>query len=270
VAHPIYQSTQSEDCLSQGDILLAQKLHHTLLGHQDYIAKQPYFRHFVVLTQSCDLDRSRETADFVTLAVVRTLDEAIGRRQVDSKDTLRDLLRDLYLHQYNKRGFFLLPANPEHSIDTDSVVDLRVVFSVHRDHYGALLAARQAAMNPVYAAQLGSLFGHMFNRVAVAGWEDTGATTDLKNHVKTSLTAFEEKENARRDEILHMYDYKCCIAGCDVRASTYRWVRIGTAYSIVSSIELAICSSHARALDRNELPQEVKLRPDRGNSATEA
>lgn len=268
--HPIYQATQAGENLSQGDILLAETLRPTLLGHQDYIAKQQHFRHFVVLTQSCDLDRSREPADFVTLAVVRTLDEAIGRRQLDSRDALRQLLGDVFLHQYNKRGFFFLPAAPQRSIDSDSVVDLRVVFSVHRHHYGALLWARRAAMNPVYAAQLGSLFGYMFNRVAVAGWEETGATKEKKEYVKDVLDAIEKKDNVRRDEILREHNHKCAIADCSVHAATYRWLRVGSDNENVSSLPLPLCKPHAIAADRNELPLDAKLRPEKRDDATGA
>jgi hypothetical protein len=130
--YPIYAPADSPKLassdLNQGDILDAEKLRPNLRGHQDYFAEQPHFYRFMILTQSCDL--ARGGVDFIYVAVVRRLSETIGRRQTDTPGKTRKLFEDLYNHNNHKRGLFYLPENVESGIEEDSVVDLRVMFSL--------------------------------------------------------------------------------------------------------------------------------------------
>ena len=82
MAHPIYREPPSPELLCQGDILDSECLRENLRGHQDYFAEHPRFYRYMVLTQTCDLARGKDRADFIFLAVIKRLKEAIGIRQI--------------------------------------------------------------------------------------------------------------------------------------------------------------------------------------------
>ncbi len=145
MTHPMYQTPSSKTLLSQGNILKPEHLRDYLRGHQDYFVNNPKFYRYMVLTQSCDLDRSREISDFIFIAVIRKLKDIFSIRHVKPskiKDSTTRLLRDILNHNVNKRGFFFLPKEVQQGIDEDSVVDLRVMFSLHKAVYPYLLRAQ--------------------------------------------------------------------------------------------------------------------------------
>lgn len=255
--YPIYQNTPDHETelLSQGDILDASVLSPSLKGHQDYFANRPYFYRFMVLTQSCDLNRDRGMADFIFLAVIRRLREAIGIRHVENstaRNRTDKLLVELYNHNYNERGFFYLPENPQFGIDEDSVVDLRVMFSLYRSHYDTLLKSRLGAMTALYAAKLGHIAGHMFNRVATPGWEELNPGENFSKKgslIQTIRERFHERENDRIGQLKVEQGGKCAYRECDKNAETYRWVFVGSQESESGFEDFALCHDHAKAYD---------------------
>lgn len=169
------------------------------------------------------------------------------------KDKTRQLLRDLYNHHYNKRGYFYLPQDTIYGIDEDSVVDLRVMFSLHKVAYPDLLEARRGAITDVYAAQLGHMAGYMFSRVATPGWDELNQGPTLDDQIKSTLNVFEDHENGKLRELLANTQGTCAISQCANKAGTYRWLRVGPSYVDSVSREYVLCEEHARQHDDSSL-----------------
>jgi hypothetical protein len=174
--HPIYRRPPKKNDLFQGDIINSESLVATgaLDGHQDYFAGRKDFKAFCVMTQTCDLvcDRS---AEYISLAVVRSIANVFGPDDVKNGDRIkstRKLLENIVEHQQNRRDYFFLPALSKAAIDEDSVVDLRVTFSLHNQHYKEIRKARRMGMNPLYAACLGWMAGNVYFRIAMPPWNE--------------------------------------------------------------------------------------------------
>lgn len=250
--YPIYRSPPSTKSLGQGDILDPGVLRENLLGHQDYFLDKPHFYRYMVLTQTCDLDRSRETADYIFLAVIRRLTDALGLRQVENKrarSKTETLLRDLYNHNYNKRGFFYLPVGNNYGIEVESVVDLRVMFSLHKVHYPDLLRARLGAITDLYAAQLGHMAGYMFSRIATPGWQELNPDAELSKHTSSLITSIQEREKATLAQLLERIGNKCSVQDCPRAPTTYRWASSRQDSLQVQLTECPLCDDHAKSFD---------------------
>lgn len=250
----------SQDQLCQGDILVPEPLHRNLLGHQDYFANNPQFARFIVITQTCDLVRGRGGYEFILLAVVRNLHDALARRNVENgkaRKRAKDLLKEVLNHNYNKRGFFYLPPATQSGIEAPSVADLRVMFSLHHAHYDDLLAARCGAIQDVYAAQLGHMVGYMFNRVATPGLD----TDELEETAQRIVDSITEREKGEMDKLFQAQpDRKCIIAGCDADATTYRWLRVRSDNGDPEESKYLLCQTHALERDNGTLPPETTIR----------
>jgi hypothetical protein len=174
--HPIYQQRLSNADLFQGDIINSEALvrAEVLSGHQDYFAGRKDFKAFCVMTQTCDLVHSR-CAEFISLAVIRSITHVFGPEDVknyDRRKSTAKLLEGIIEHQQNKRDYFFLPALPPAGFEDDSVVDLRVMFSLHKKHYSQIREARRTGMSPIYAASLGWMAGYVFSRIAMPPWSE--------------------------------------------------------------------------------------------------
>jgi hypothetical protein len=174
--HPIYEVRHKEANLFQGDIINSEALVRAdaLRGHQDYIAGRSDFKSFCVMTQTCDLVCNR-CAEFIFLAVVRSIPNVFGPEEVknyDSRSSTKKLLDRIIEYQQNSRDYFFLPALPAAGIDEDSVVDLRVMFSLHKKHYPQIQEARRMGITPIYAASLGWMAGYVFSRIAMPPWSE--------------------------------------------------------------------------------------------------
>jgi hypothetical protein len=275
-SYPIYRRPANEHSLSQGDILDRDRLRAMLKGHQDWFADSSYYYRFMVLTQTCDLDSTREIVDFVFLAVVRKLDDAFGYEHVEHQRAVgrtEELLRALYNHNYNRRGFFYLPKSPDHGIKDESVVDLRVMFSIHRSHYKELLAARLGAITEVYSAQLGHIAGYLFSRVATPGWEEVVRPEHEIDRRQDEVAMEEAEDAARKDKVKafkqHVQEVRksilnreektfvelcekardaCAVQGCSNPPATYRWLPVEGRLE-----QHVVCTDHARQAIREKL-----------------
>jgi hypothetical protein len=192
--------------LRQGDIIDRQKLvsKKTLVGHQDYFAYRKDFLGFCVVTQSCDLECDRH-AEYISLAVIRNLLHTFGPEHVknqDVRDSTKSLLRDILGQEYNKSGFFYLHPEASANIEENSVVDLRVMFSLHAGkHYNELLDCRKLSMSDAMANKLGWMAGQLFSRIPTPEWDEEDANLDLKvqidrlmKDIKTQETPPESRE----------------------------------------------------------------------------
>jgi hypothetical protein len=265
--YQIYQQPPIADRLAQGDILGAKELAPSLRGHQDFFADSPHLYRYVVLTQSCDLLPEQGVSDYICLAVVRRLDNLIGRRHVENADARKKtigLLKDLYLHNQHRRGLFFLPANPVFGIEVDSAIDLRVAFSVHKLHYRSLLLARLAGFTDLYAAKLGHMFGFLFNRVATPGWRelhsDAEPFVELDKFVEEVTQSFAKHENEEMAMLKRAVGDRCSVENCGSPPTTYRWIRFYDDNDALTSSQLLLCAVHATQTDEN-MGHKVRKRP---------
>jgi hypothetical protein len=257
--HPIYRKPPNSDLLGQGDILDPEPLRPTLKGHQDYIADQSHFLGYMVLTQTCDLDRTNEMADFIFLAVVRRLNDVFGMRHIEGKGKNRtyELLRALYNHNYNKRGLFYLPENEDYGIKEESVADLRVMFSIHKASYPDLLLARCGAITDVYAAQLGHIAGHMFNRIATPSWDELSPNVRIGAHAAEIQKGIEEREQRFFSNLKPKE--RVCYLNCDAPIKTYRWLPVRMENDRQVFEPHVLCEEHAKLYEviRSGRPRET-------------
>lgn len=266
MTYPIYREPPSPRNLCQGDILDPECLCENLKGHQDYFAERPHFYRYMIVTQTCDLVSDREISDFIFLSVVRRLSEAFGRRHVENRrarDRTKQLLSDLLNHNYNKRGFFYLPKDERQSIDEDSVVDLRVMFSLHKSHYQDLLNARRGAITDVYAAQLGHMVGYMFSRIATPGWDELNPGQELSEETKRLVNDIHEREEAKFKELMTKAEESACaVSQCSASAETYRWLPMAEVNGETEHQAHILCLEHAKQYDEGSLPEGTIIRSE--------
>lgn len=264
MTHPIYDNLINSELLQQGDILDPIPLKRNLRGHQDYFANQTHFYRFMILTQTCDLTHKEKMPDFIFLAVVRKFSEAISIRHVygKAKNGTQNMLRDLFNHNYNKRGFFYLPENTENGIEEDSLVDLRVMFSLHKSHYQDLVNAKVGAISPLYSSQLGHMVGYMFSRIAVPGWSEINNGESAEKKAKEVVKSIKEREDKRLAELKAESQNKCVFANCGKKAISFRWVNVRLRNQSTKYMECVMCQEHTAQWDNNTLPQDTYLRDD--------
>ena len=225
------QRIYAEHCpvgrLTQGDILDKYKLVETLKGHQQYFSDKLYFRRFVVMSQTCDLVPDRP-AGFVFLSVVRHLEDALEHRDLHTsgaKNRTEQIVKDLINYNYNKRGYFFLPARNDSGIERDSVIDMRVMFTLRIKHYSELLAARVGSLSELFSAKLGSMAGEMFARVAVDSWDDGGYTISSKEKIAAIMSGCESREDLQLHALWAKHGKNCVHCekvGKEELAVTYR------------------------------------------------
>src|SRR5579872_666308 len=104
--HPMYRPPVGSD-LCQGDLVQKKELVAALRGHQDYILQRSDFEAFCVMTQTCDLVRSRKE-EFITMAVVRAITNIFDKSEARKKGTA-DRLRNIVQHRANTRFFYVHP-----------------------------------------------------------------------------------------------------------------------------------------------------------------
>jgi len=247
MSYNIYCKPPESELLGQGDVLDAEKLRESLKGHQDYYAENQHFRYFMILTQTCDL--ARGGVDFVFLSAVRKLSDAFKYNQIETnkaRDKQKNFVRDLFRHQYNKRGYFYLPCDTIYGILEDSVADLRVMFSLHKMHYSALLNSRLCAITDVYAAQLGHIAGHMFSRVAVPD-----NSIDIDAQAKATLKEQGDRYKKRLEELLTECQGKCAVPDCNENADRFRSLPISEQNNKIIYEDCVLCSCHAAQWDED-------------------
>lgn len=244
----IYRKVEKTEPLCQGDILLPNELRENLLGHQEYFANSPHFYRYVVLTQTCDLEREDDRCNFIFLSVARKLGEAIGQRDLETSrisNRTQRMVRDLLMFQYNKRGFFYLPSEETQGVDEPLVIDLRVIFSLHKSHHGALVSARRGGLNDFFAAQLGQLTAQMFNRIAIPDVDTNEATEEAAALVKSEKA----KQSERIEQLISTSTHKkCSVAQCEKKAETFRWIDVKSPVD-EGKEEVIFCFEHAKQLD---------------------
>ncbi|HXW70068.1 MAG TPA: hypothetical protein VEK34_01245 [Methylocella sp.] len=198
--HPVYR--ELKDCssdLCQGDIIDAKLLRPALKGHQDYMAERPDFCAFCVMTQTCDLVREQEPAEYITLAVIRFITNVFEKGS--NRDRTKRRLEPIIGYQQNKRHYFYLPAEPKAGITAPSVVDLRVTFALHSQHYEQIVSARRIGMNELFAANLGWMTSYVFSRIAMPEWDEEKRGENRDSHIDGLLKLIERDGVSERRKL---------------------------------------------------------------------
>lgn len=155
------------------------------------------------------------------------------------------MLKELLMFQYNKRGFFYLPQDDSQGVDEPLVVDLRIIFSLHKSHHDKLVLARCGGLDDLFAAQLGQLTAQMFNRIAIPDVDAGEANIEAAKLAKSERT----KHATRFDALLAAISHKkCSILECGKMAETFRWMNVKS-LDDEGEKEVILCFEHARQLD---------------------
>jgi len=195
--HFTYDTNRSRTELCQGDLIKRTQAVDRIFEevHRHYLKDD--YRHFIVLTQSCDLSR-RDGAPcksrYITLASVRPLRLAIQReierlqyedeeRQLGFCESGRKAKLDQFVERLlnnNEPNYFFLYREPLHGIREDHCAFLQLSVAVKANlHYDALLDAKLLQLRDSFQHKLGQLVGMMYSRIATEDWLPDNATEDV-------------------------------------------------------------------------------------------
>lgn len=185
--HFTYVAPQASESLEQGDILEKNDEIKDLISkvHPHYLKED--YTHFILLTQSCDIVRSRNRlkARYLTLAAVRPLSLVLAREvEKEQKHALekgancvssakRGNFQDFIykLLNNNNSDYFYLHSEPSFGFSEPSCAFLRLSVAVRADeHYDKCLKARKFSLENTFKAKLGWLVGDMYSRVGTPDW----------------------------------------------------------------------------------------------------
>lgn len=201
--HFTYTEDVDSKTLKQGDLLIrTPELVSVLKEFHAYFAKDHY-THFLVLTQSCDLQQRPKTkSSYITLSAVQPLSNLISRFVEDLPNTTK-FQNEIYCSSSNKGklvdqirkvldntypGYFFLKAEPERDLKHDSCAFLELSVPIRSDrHYETCTAAKRLELSEEFRAKLGWLVGDLFSRV---GTKDYAPGVGMD---KTRFTAFLEE-----------------------------------------------------------------------------
>ena len=191
--------------LRQGDILRKSEDISTILEKV-----HPYFikddcKYFMVLTQSCDLERRDGKpckAPYITIAAVKPLDllikNEVARHQTDldkicgicNEDKRHRLYQFLErLLNNNEPDYFYLHDDAASGFNDKMVAFLRLSIAIKSDpFYETCLHSKILELTLEFKAKLGWLVGQMYSRVATPDWVNISqAKGEFKNMINDLL-----------------------------------------------------------------------------------
>ncbi len=191
--HFTYHKTKG-DHLAQGDLLAKTEALQKLLEEVHAHYTKDDYTYFLVLTQSCDLVRRKETckARYITLAAVRPL-ALVVKRELEKHQQPFARKANVCGERYkskmmqfverilnnNETDFFYLNAEPTFGLSEPSCAFLRLPISIRAyQHYDLCLAARKLSLTDVFQAKLGWLIGNLYSRVGTDDWVPDHATQE--------------------------------------------------------------------------------------------
>ena len=217
--HFTYAEAVDSKTLKQGDLLIrTPELVAVLEEFHAYFAKEHY-THFLVLTQSCDLQQRPKTKSrYITLSAVRPLTTLINRF-VDDLPTTTKFQGEIYCSDSNKSkltdqirkvldntypGYFFLKAEPELELKHDSCAFLELSVPIRSDlHYETCTAAKRLELSGDFRAKLGWLVGDLFSRVGTkdyapgVGFDKRRFDAFLEETIKSHVYLVPSKQFAR-------------------------------------------------------------------------
>lgn len=193
--HFTYCDKTNFEALKQGDVLeRTPELDLILQEYHSYFSNSQY-THFLVLTQTCDLDRrggGNCKSRYITLAAVRSLSDVIYRFlagistkiefdgdlycSTSKKGDLSGFLRKLFNN--NDPSHFYLESQSNAGLIEDSCAVLQLSIPIKSDeHYEKCLAAKRLELDEGFKAKLGWLVGNLYSRVGTVDYVP-GAVAD--------------------------------------------------------------------------------------------
>jgi hypothetical protein len=187
--HFTYTEFDPTSDLRQGDILRrTDQVDDLLKSIYPRYAANTANKHFLVLTQSCDLVRRNGTAPdtrYISLAPVRPLTVALNRKIEElidrafspelpvctqqNRERLRSWLERLLNN--NEASYFYLNKEPTKGLPDDSCAFLALSIAIKADlHYQTCLDARVLTLEASFQAKLGWLVGQMYSRIGTEDW----------------------------------------------------------------------------------------------------
>ena len=197
-----------KDLLCQGDVLKrTPRLQSVLAECHSYYADHRSYRHFLVLTQSCDLYRREDSppaARYITLAAVRPVKDAIlqaarshqvwwqePEKVLGSRafDQMTLFLESLFNN--NVPNYFYVHEDISLGISDPHCAFLALSIPLKIEHYDLCLEAKIAQIKEPFQAKLGWLLGNMYNRVGTEEWnEHYGANNAQKQAARLLKDTF--------------------------------------------------------------------------------
>jgi hypothetical protein len=186
--HYIYEDLDGT-CLCQGDIIDRSKEIVALLRkYHASFADHPDFKHFLVLTHTCDLFRrnaGHPSARYITISAVRPIRDAIlfeakkyqdwwqePQKIIDSKSFDQLLLFTESLLDNNIKNYFYLHEDVSLSMSLPCCAFLSLSVALKATHYDTLLNNKIAQLKEPFRAKLGWLVGDMYSRVGTKEWDE--------------------------------------------------------------------------------------------------
>lgn len=195
--HFTYAPALDSTRLCQGDLLRrTEGLENILEEVHPHYLKQSDYRFFIVLTQSCDLERrngQRCVSPYITVAAVRPLKVALEREvRRFQYDELEELLgfcdesRKAKLVQFlerllnnNEDRYFFLYREPLKGLDEDYCAFLQLSIPLKAElHYDTLLDAKILQLKDAFQHKLGYLVGTSYSRIGTEDWLPDNATEE--------------------------------------------------------------------------------------------
>lgn len=188
--------------LRQGDLLQKNEaLSEAVAQAHPYYRDAKHYTHFMVVTQSCDLVRrgSKIGAPHITICAAKPLSHIVEKRlsslaekeygeinlRVFKKTHRRSLEQYLERLLHNtEEGLFFIPADACELLGEDICVDLSLSIALRVEHYEAILQAKIAQLDGVFAAKVGWLKGNIYSRVA---------TTDIEEQLGSGAKEYKKK-----------------------------------------------------------------------------
>ena len=176
--------------LEQGDLIRRTPAIESLLSeiHPHFSAQK--YKHFVVLTQSCDLvirDAGRCKAPYIAIAPVRSItdvakkvvagvhfNELERKLQFASDDRKARAIQAFErIFNNNESPYFYFYRQPEHGLMEDCCAILSLSIAVRSDlHYPEIKEGRILSLNDSFQHKLGYLVGTLYSRVGTQDWDE--------------------------------------------------------------------------------------------------
>ena len=183
--HWTYHDNVDAPDLQQGDLLKrTAELEGLLRSYYPLYAAKEENRHFLVLTQTCDLVRrenNRCATRYIAIAPVRPLQVALQRKlseltQVEVAEAVPIYTRqaETKLRQWlerllnnNEAAYFYLRRQPDKELPDDSCAFLALSIAIKSElHYETCLRSRCLTLDEIFRAKLGWLVGQMYSALA--------------------------------------------------------------------------------------------------------
>jgi hypothetical protein len=203
--HYIFEPQPNLGVLCQGDVLQrTQELVDLLHKFHPHYALHASYKHFLVLTQSCDLyrrDSSPPNSQYISIAAVRPVQEAlhlIAKKHqhwwmqpmsvLDDKMYAKLQQAAESLLDNNLAGYFYLHEDATTTLTDRCCAFLALSVAFRVDHYDLLLRAKVAQLKEPFQAKLGWLVGNMYSRVGTSEWNEHYGKGTVGGEAKSLLS----------------------------------------------------------------------------------